>query len=187
MEHKGSITLETERLILRKYTLEDTKEIFDNWASDSQVTEYLTWEAHKSLEFTESRVKEWVNDYKNNNKYNWGIVFKEAKNQLVGSITVVKQDEDLEKVEIGYCIGKDFWGKGIVTEALEVLIKFFFEEVKANRIEALFDTENVGSGKVMAKCGMKYEGTLRQAFKNNKGIRDTSIYSILAEEYNCKK
>ena len=68
-------------------------------------------------------------------------------------------------------------------EALAALIPFFFEEVGANRIEALHDPNNPNSGKVMAKCGLKYEGTLRQADWSNKGIVDACMYGMLASDY----
>jgi [ribosomal protein S5]-alanine N-acetyltransferase len=86
-------------------------------------------------------------------------------------------------VEIGYCIGKQWWNKGITSEALNVIIKYFFEEIRVNRIEAWHDIKNPNSGKVMAKCGMKCEGHLRQSRKNNTGISDHAIYGIILEEY----
>jgi ribosomal-protein-alanine N-acetyltransferase len=80
-------------------------------------------------------------------------------------------------------LGKHWWNKGIMSEALMELIKFFFEKVGVNRIELRHDPNNPNSGKVMAKCGMKFEGHLRQADKNNQGIVDTIYYGILAEDY----
>jgi ribosomal-protein-alanine N-acetyltransferase len=90
-------------------------------------------------------------------------------------------------VHIGYCIGKKYWNQGITSEALNRIIKFFFEEVGVNRIESRHDPNNPNSGKVMKKCGMKYEGTIRQADINNQGICDYSEYGILAEEYYNKE
>jgi len=92
-------------------------------------------------------------------------------------------DEKVDSVHIGYCIGKKWWGQGITTEALGALIRFFFEEVKANRIDSRHDPRNPGSGKVMMHCGMKYEGTMRQADRNNQGLCDYMAYAILASEY----
>jgi ribosomal-protein-alanine N-acetyltransferase len=86
-------------------------------------------------------------------------------------------------VHIGYCIGKKWWHKGITSEALLALIKYFFEKVGVNRVESRHDSNNQNSGKVMSKCGMKHEGTMRQADKNNQGICDYCEYGILAEEY----
>jgi ribosomal-protein-alanine N-acetyltransferase len=104
-------------------------------------------------------------------------------NEPIGTIGVVKQWDEIKMVHIGYCIGRKWWNKGITSEALNPLIKFFFEQVGVNRIESRHDPNNQNSGKVMAKCGMKYEGLLRQADSNNQGIVDTVYYGILAEDY----
>lgn len=75
-----------------------------------------------------------------------------------------------------------FWNKGIITESLNAVIKFFFEEVGINRIEAKHDINNPASGEVMKKCGMQFEGILRQAGKNNTGLCDLAVYSILKDD-----
>lgn len=95
----------------------------------------------------------------------------------------MRRDDAVEMVHIGYCIGRKWWNRGITTEALREVIRFFFEEVDANRVEARHDPRNVNSGKVMARCGMRYEGTQRQADRNNQGRCDSAMYAILAEEY----
>lgn len=84
---------------------------------------------------------------------------------------------------IGYCIGKQWWHKGITSEALRSVIKYLFEEVEIRRIESRHDPRNPNSGAVMQKCGMKYEGTLRQADWNNQGVCDACYYAILLTEY----
>ena len=86
-------------------------------------------------------------------------------------------------METGYCIGRNWWHRGIVSEVLAELIRFFFEEMGVNRIEARHDVNNPNSGAVMRKCGMKYEGTMRQSDWNNQGICDTCWYSILRSDY----
>jgi ribosomal-protein-alanine N-acetyltransferase len=112
-------------------------------------------------------------------------VLKEI-NEPVGSISIVAQKNKTKMVHFGYCIGKKWWNKGITSEALNVLIKFFFEEVGVNRIEARHDIKNPISGKVMEKCGMKYEGINRQADYNNQGLCDSAIYGIVAADYKEK-
>ena len=89
-------------------------------------------------------------------------------------------------VHIGYCISRKYWNRGITSEAFERIIKFFFEEVKVNRIEAANNEKNIYSGKVMLKCKLKKEGILRDALKDNSGITDSLIYSILRREYFLK-
>ena len=182
MKHLGTKKLETERLILRKFTIDDAELVYKNWANDDDVTKYLTWRSHENIETTKNILEHWVSNYTEENFYQWAIELKQI-NEPIGSISAVKQNDEIKMVHIGYCIGKKWWHRGITSEALTILIKFFFEEVGVNRIEARHDPNNQNSGKVMAKCGMKYEGTMRQADKNNQGICDYSEYGILAEEY----
>ena len=101
----------------------------------------------------------------------------------VGTISVVGKDDKLGIVHIGYCIGSRWWHQGITSEAFRAVIPFFFNEVGVNRIESQHDPNNPHSGDVMKKCGLKYEGTLRQADYNNKGIVDAAVYSILRSEW----
>lgn len=182
MNHIGTKTLETERLILRKFKDEDASDLFNNWANDSNVTKYLTWPTHENLDTSKYVIGLWLNEYSNSDHYNWCIEIKES-GQAIGSISVVSIDENVEAVEIGYCIGKEYWDKGIVTEAFSSIIKFLFEEVDVKRIVAKHDTNNPASGAVMKKCGLKFEGVNRKAGKNNTGICDMAVYSILKEEY----
>lgn len=183
MNHKGTLRIDTENLILRKFKLSDAEAMYKNWASDSEVTKFLTWNPIDSVEVSKSIIEGWVDEYKNNNIYQWAIVPKNNGDEPIGAISVVRQDEEVSMVQVGYCIGRQWWNKGITSEALSALIKFFINEVNVNRIEARFDPRNLNSGKVMMKCGMKYEGTMRKADKNNQGICDSVMYSLLAEEY----
>jgi len=182
MEHIGTMELNTERLILRRFSINDAENMIKNWANDDDVTKYLTWPTHNSIEVTKYVLKDWIKNYENNDFYNWAIILKEI-NEPIGSIGAVEKNDDIKMVHIGYCIGKNWWNKGIVSEALNELIKYFFEKVGVNRIESRYDPANENSGKVMAKCGMKYEGHMKQADKNNQGIVDAVYYGIIAEEY----
>jgi ribosomal-protein-alanine N-acetyltransferase len=102
----------------------------------------------------------------------------------IGSIAVVHKDDDIKMVHIGYCIGKVWWHQGYTSEALNELLRFFFEEVGVNRIESRHDPRNPNSGKVMLKAGLQYEGTHRQSDRNNQGgFCDAAYYAILAEDY----
>jgi len=110
------------------------------------------------------------------------MVLKEI-GEPIGSTAVVEQRDEIMLVHIGYCIGRNWWNKGYASEVLRALIRFFFEEVGVNCVQSRFDPRNPSSGKVMEKCGLKHEGTLRQSDRNNQGICDATYYSILADEY----
>ena len=183
MKHLGTQRLESERLILRKFIVEDAEAMYKNWASDSEVTKYLTWPIHPSVDVTKFVLQDWVNSYVNDNYYQWAIVLKENGEEPIGSISVVGMNDDVSMVHIGYCIGRNWWHKGITSEALKTIMNFFFEAVGVNRIEARFDPRNPNSGKVMKKCGMKYEGTMRSADRNNQGISDVVYYGILKSDW----
>ena len=182
MEHKGTVKIETDRLILRRVEPRDVEPAFRNWCSDEEVTKFLTWPTHTTKEVTEYVLNLWLAEYDKPEYYQWVIEPKDA-GEAVGSIAVVNQNDDIDKIEIGYCLSRKWWRQGIMSEALSALIPFFFEEVKVNRIEARHDPNNPNSGKVLAKCGFKYEGTLRQNDRNNQGIVDACIYSLLREEW----
>ena len=183
MTHKGTVQLETERLILRRFTVDDAKAMFKNWANDDEVTKYLTWPTHADASVSEAIIKLWVESYQNPNHYNWAIIPKEI-GKPIGNIAIVKQREETNTVQFGYCIGQKWWNKGYTSEALKELIRFFFGQVGVNRIEAKHDSRNPNSGKVMQKCGLKYEGTLRQRELNNKEkLCDAVYYAILKQDY----
>lgn len=183
MNFKGTEIIETNRLILRPFVIEDAYYIFNNWASDDEVTKYLLWPTHKDISISDRIVNEWVGNYSNKKYYQWAIVEKANSKEPIGCIGVNNEIDDILKTaHIGYCIGRKWWHRGITSEALMSVIAYLFDEVGLNRIESRHDPKNSNSGAVMKKCGMKYEGTLRQADWNNQGICDASYYSILKEE-----
>ena len=186
MKHIGTKTIETQRLLLRRFTPEDAEAMYRNWASDSEVTRYLTWPTHESVDVSRWVVNDWVSHYGQDHYYQWAVVPKDL-GQPIGSVAAVAVNDNAQWVEIGYCIGKLWWHRGYMSEALKALITFFFEKVGAGRIQARHDPRNPNSGAVMAKCGMRYEGTLRKAGRNNQGICDEVVYSILREEYDADK
>lgn len=182
MNHKGTKTLYTERLTLRPFRLSDAQAMYDNWANDPEVTRFLTWQPHENAQATAKLLKRWIADYKDPEYYQWAICPKET-DEPIGSISVVAIVEERDIVSIGYCIGRKWWHQGITSEAFEAVIRFMFDEVGVNRLEARHNVFNPNSGGVMKKCGLTYEGTLRQAATDNTGLMDLSVYSILRSEY----
>lgn len=182
--HKGTTTINTKRLILRKFELNDAEDMFNNWASDNEVTKYLSWLPHEDVKETKNILKSWIEDYKSSEVYNWAIVPKNY-GKVIGSITVVEMSVDKERCEIGYCLSKSYWNQGITTESLKAIIDYLINEVGFKRVQAKHDIDNPSSGKVMLKAGMKYEGRLRKYNKNNQGeLVDCDMYSILEDEFN---
>ena len=182
MKHLGTKTIDTDRITLRPFTVEDADAMFRNWASDPEVTKYLMWPTHSNVDISRMVLTDWVSHYEEENYYQWAIVLKEL-DEPIGCISVVNLNDKVQKAEIGYCIGKTWWRCGYTSEALLAVMKFLFEEVGFRRVEARHDTQNPNSGKVMAKCGMQFEGILRQSDWNNQGICDTCSYSMLYNEW----
>ena len=156
--------------------------MFRNWASDSDVTKFLTWPAHSNIAVSEIVIGSWLQEYEKESYYQWMIVLKEL-GEPIGSISAVRQNDRTEEAEIGYCIGIRWWHRGIMTEALAAVIRYFFTQVGMNRISARHDPNNPHSGSVMRKCGMKYEGTTRSSDRNNQGLCDTAHYAILRSDW----
>ena len=181
LTHKGTQTIETPRLILRRAVREDAVPMFRNWASDPEVTKFLTWPTYEKVDTAYQILDLWVSEYAKPDFYQWMIVPKEL-GEPIGSISVVRQNDRVEEAEIGYCIGRQWWHRGIVTEALSAVIEYLFTEVGMNRVAARHDPNNPHSGGVMKKCGMTYEGTTRAADRNNQGICDAAHYAILRSD-----
>jgi len=183
VRHVGTKTIETERLILRRFVLEDAQAMFTNWASDADVCKYLSWEPYEDVDSLRKMLQVFIDAYEHDDNYHWVIELKEI-GEPIGSISAIQIHDAHLRCELGYCMGKPFWSKGYMTEAAEAVIRFFFEEVGLNRIQAHHDVQNVGSGKVMQKAGMTLEGTLRQRYLRRDGaFGDGRIYAIVREDY----
>lgn len=182
MEHKGTVRLETERLVLRRFVLDDAENMYKNWASQEEVTRYLTWGVHDSVDVTRAILRSWLEDYEREDCYTWAMELKEL-GEVIGSISVVALHPGTESVELGYCMGRRWWGQELMPEAVRAVERFLFEEVGCLRIAAAHDRDNPKSGRVMEKAGMSREGTLRASGRNNRGIVDMAWYSILRQEY----
>ena len=182
MTHLGTTRLETERLVLRRFVKSDVKDVFDNWSSDPEVTKFLSWQPHRRRHEARGLVKKRLRGYRRSDYYSWAMELKET-GQVIGTIGPVRQQEDIRSVEIGYAMGRAWWNRGYMSEALGRIIQFFFAEVGLNRVAAHHDPRNPGSGRVMQKAGMRYEGTQRQNGTNNQGLCDDACYAILASDY----
>ncbi len=178
LTHKGTQTIKTQRLLLRQAEQTDAQAMFDHWASDPEVTKYLTWPTHENVNTTYAVLESWIAQYQRPNYYQWMIVLKDL-GQPIGTISVVHSRDIIASAEIGYCIGKAWWHQGYTTEALQAVMDYLFDQVGINRMEACHDVNNPNSGKVMEKCGMRLEGIHRSADRNNQGICDMARYAIL--------
>ena len=181
MNKAGTQKVETQRLILRRFKIEDAEDMYNNWASDPEVTRYLTWPSHASIEVTRSLLGEWISRYEDGGYFNWVIEYKET-GSAIGNISVVKLNEDIDAADMGYCMSRTYWGQGLMPEALQAVMTYLFDVVGLRRIAACHDVNNPKSGRVMDKAGMKQEGIFRSAGKNNLGICDVVWHSMIRSD-----
>lgn len=181
LTHKGTQTIHTQRLTLRRFTVDDAQAMYENWANDERVTRYLTWPPHQSPEVSRQILEIWQAEYDKSSTYRWALEYERAP---VGSIDVVRLDERSEWAELGYCIGCRYWGRGLMTEAAKAVIDYLFSGVGLNRIEIAHAVKNPASGRVAQKCGLTFEGTKREFYKTSTGeLLDISGYSVLRREW----
>lgn len=177
----GNPVLETPRFQLRKLSVSDAEDFFE-FASDDALTEHVAWEVHRSLEDTRTFLSAVEQRCESRISYNWAIV-ERASGKVIGRVSMFEVDEDNDIAEIGYAVGRAHWGQGVATEAGKELIKFGFEDMGLNRIEARCNSENFPSEKVMQRLGMTFEGIIREELKIRNEYKSQKLYSILRSEY----
>ena len=146
------LTLETNRLILRPFTIEDAQEMFFGWASNPEVTKYLTWNTHKDIEETKKILSLWIDEYEKPERLNFAIELKK-EDKLIGGIDVVGYLGGVHGTPvIGYNLARNYWGNGYMTEACRCVMEYLFSKGYSEiRIDAM--TENIASISVIQKCG----------------------------------
>ena len=173
--------LQTERLRLRKLSMRDAADVFD-YASVPEVAEHVTWEYHRNISDSMHYLRFITQQYQDGIPSPWGIIHKEL-GKLIGTIGYHVWSLPNGFGEVGYALSKDFWNKGYTTEAFEEVIKFGFERLKLNRVEATCKLANTASEKVMLKCGLSYEGILRKRLFAKSEYHDLKLYSLLRNEW----
>lgn len=165
--------IETERLVLRQITIDDAEDMY-LYASNEEVTRYVTWDTHSSL----SDTNEFINSFLPHYDAPWGIELKE-NGKFIGTVHFVWWQPKHNSAEIGYVLSKEYWGKGLITEAAKAIIPFGFESMNLVRIQARCFLENEGSERVMVKLGMSFEGISRKVMYVKGEYKDLKVYSLL--------
>ena len=185
LNHKGTVTINTQRLTLRRFTAADAEDMFKNWASDERVVTYLSWHPHASVPQTAEKIGEWISEYSNPATYNWAL---EYDGQVIGNIRIFIVSEAAEIAEIGYCMGYAWWNLGIMTEAVRAVRDFLFDEIGFNRLCIKHAVINPGSGRVAQKCGFTYEGIRREGYRISNGkFIDAICYAMLKSDRELKR
>ena len=176
--------LNTPRLRLRRLPMRDAADIY-RYSRSRDVARYVLWEAHHSIGDSRAYLRYMLRRYRNREPASWGIEYVQT-GEVIGTIGFMWIQGDNAAAEVGYSLAREYWNKGIMTEALKAVIDYGFGRMNLNRIEAQHETGNPASGAVMRKCGMVHEGTLRQRLFNKGKYVDVELYAILRRDYRAK-
>ena len=173
-------TLKTERLILRPLKMRDAQDMYA-YAQDPEVSRHVLWEAHKSLRDTRAFLRSAIRQYRKGFPGSFAIEWK-ASGRMIGTVGFMWINGEYRSAEVGYSLSRDYWNRGLMTEALRRVVDFGFEDLRLNRIEAQHETDNPASGRVMEHAGMRYEGTLRRRLYNKGKFVDVALYAVLRDD-----
>ncbi|MBP0723734.1 GNAT family N-acetyltransferase [Bacillus sp. RG28] len=172
--------LVSDDLVLKKIEVDNLEKLYEIY-SNVRVFEYCGIIPKSNKETIKSMIGHFERDYNKKTRIKWGIFSNDV---LVGIIEACDFNKKVDMVTIGYFLAEAYWGKGIASKALKMVVEFLFEQVEVNRIQAEVMPTNEISKKVLLKNGFLKEGTLRQAtLWSSKGIVDLEIYGRLKSEY----
>ena len=175
--------INTERLLLRRFVPSDASSVHRNWASDPDVQLNYGEPVYKTKARVSKLLDGYIKKYEKPFYFRWAIIEK-ASGECIGQIAYFLVDTGNEFAEIEYCIGTAFQGKGYATEACKAVIRYGFEQINLHKVQICCRTKNPKSRRVIEKCGLTYEGTLRDYFKMSEGVFEGRMYySVLRDEF----
>lgn len=174
----GTVRLETERLILRRFKETDAEAVFQGFTGDAKCAEFCTWRVHPDSDYTKKILSFWIDEYEDG-AYNW-VAERKDTHELIGNVNTASISRSHRTCEIGYCFGSRFRGQGYATEALQRVLSFLLDECGFHVIEGRHESSNPASGRVMEKAGMTCEAVLseRRFDPENNVYHDIVVYSI---------
>ena len=182
MMHIGTQSIETERLILRRFEYSDLGSVFNNWASDEYVQKMYSEPVYETLEAARGLLDKYIGKYEDEDYYRWAVILKET-GECIGQIAYFLVDTKNHFAEIEYCIGTAFQGNGFATEAAKAVIAYGFDRIGLHKVQICTKEINPKSKRVIEKCGLTYEGMLRDYFFVDGGYIGRLYFSILESEY----
>lgn len=173
--------IETERLVLRRMRADDAEDMYE-YASDPEVTRYLTWFPHPDSRYTRDYLEYLGTRYRVGDFFDWAITLK-GSGKMIGTCGFTSFDYTNDSAEMGYVLNPKYRGQGIVPEALRALLDFGFSKLALHRAEARFIEGNEASRRVMEKVGMRFEGIKRGGMLIKGEYRDIGICAVLRDEF----
>jgi len=180
--HVGTMQIETERLILRKFEYTDDESMLKNWVSDPRVQLMYCEPVYSTKEEVKELLTKFITSYEKADYYRWAIILKDT-GECIGQIAYFLVDSKNHFAEIEYCIGRCFQNKGYATEATKAVIQYGFDKINLHKVQICHNSINPSSRKVIEKCGFVYEGALRDFFYMDGKYVDRLYYSILKDEF----
>ena len=173
--------IKTDRLVLCQLQIEDTVVLHEYW-SDEAVTEYFTIDPFTNIKETIEMVEVLKNLFRCRQGIRWAIVRKNDS-KVLGTCGFHNLKPEHLRVEMGYELGKKYWGQGFMAEALTAILDYGFNVMQVNRIEAFVNQGNGRSVRILEKMGFKLDGLLRNyEFARGKFV-DQYCYSLLKSDY----
>ena len=183
--YEGFSPITTDRLLIRKLGIGDAEDIYAV-SRNPAVSRFVLWETHRSIADSRSMLRGILRAYRAQEPATLGIVLRQT-GHVVGTIGFLWIDREHNAAEIGYSLAEELWNQGLMTEALQAMLKFGFEALRRGGVGGGWDVRNTGSGRVMRKAGMQKEGVLRQRLYNKGEYIDVELWSILASDYEQKQ
>jgi [ribosomal protein S5]-alanine N-acetyltransferase len=179
------LIIKNTKFLLRDHVIEDLDN-FHRWISDDEVMKYVYFGKTSTREESFIKLSEAIQENISNNrtKYFFAAELIES-HENIGEcgITIEKKETNGGIGNMGYFLLKEYWGKGYATEIAKLLIDFGFNELKLHKIIASCDSENRASERVMIKCGMIKEATLKYCRYSNGIWKDELQYAVYKKEY----
>ena len=173
--------IDTERLVLRKIENRDTADMYE-YSCRADVTEYLTWNPHKSEKETERYIKLLGKKYDKGAFWDFGVEYrKDAK--FIGTCGFTSFNQDENSAEIGYVLSPEYWGRGIAVEACSAVLKFGFAVFDLDRICARYIDGNNSSKRVMEKLGMSYVTTYKNSYYIKNEYKTVIEYAVSKKDF----
>jgi len=185
VNNTGTIALETDRLLLRQFQYADSDDMLKYWISDEKIQSMYSEPTYKTQEELRPLLDKYISGYQKEDYYRWAIVEK-GSDLCIGQIALFFVSTANECCEMEYCLGSDFHRKGYMTEAVNRILQFCFEDVNFHRVQVSHNSLNRASKGVIDKCGFVYEGTFRDYFCMNDEYVSRLYYSMLKGEWESK-
>lgn len=181
MDSKSLPVITAERVVLRWVSENDIDSLLEIF-SDPQVMRYWSTAPFTDREEAVALQREIATSNENNSMLKWGLALRDS-DRLIGTTTLFHLNLDNGRAEVGYAMGRAYWGKGYMNEALQALLAHAFEVMQLRRLEADVDPRNTASIRTLERLGFQKEGYLRERWHVNGEIQDAIFYGLLRREW----